>query len=106
LYFISADWGVERMPKSPEDLSGLIEQIAREEAKSLGRDISASALRRIARIPKPYKYEKEIGVDVERLQIMIRDIISIASSIVSRDIDLKDMEAALGRVKCHYLWFC
>jgi hypothetical protein len=97
--------GIE-MPKSPKDLSDLIRELARQEAESLGKSLSGDAEDRIATVPPPYNTQSQIPVDVQRLQLMIHDIISIAADENKKEIALDDIESALARVKCHYLWFC
>ena len=94
------------MPKSPEDLSDLIRELARDEAKSLGKSLSLDAEDRIATVPPPWDRQSQITVDVQSFHLMIRDVMVIAASEKRNEITLKDIQSALARVKCHYLWFC
>jgi hypothetical protein len=94
------------MPKSPKDLSDLIRELAQQEAESFGKSLSSDAEDRIATVPPPYNIQSQISVDVQHLQMMIHDIISIAADENRREIARGDIDSALARVKCHYLWFC
>ena len=94
------------MPQKPEDLSNIIRRMAREQAKKRGKDIDGKALDKIGQIPSPYNNQKEISVDLGRLEGMISDIIELANRYSGGSIDLGALEKALIEVKCHYLWFC
>jgi hypothetical protein len=95
------------MPQQPDDLSRIIREMAEKHAKLKGLSIDQEALGRIGTIPPPYSTQKEISVELSKLDIMVRDIIELAAKF-ARDgmIDLRAIEKGLIEVKCHYLWFC
>jgi hypothetical protein len=94
------------MPQKPEDLSRIIREMARRIAKGKSAFLSEEAEERVGRIPASHAKLDVIEVDLAKLEEMIEDIIALAISIGGSEISLDDMEQALRKVKCHYLWFC
>lgn len=94
------------MPQPPEDLSKLIRQMARDAAQKRGSSLSKEAEERIGRIPSDYAKMETIPVDQAKLRSTIDDVIELATEPRKKIVELDDMEKALGKVECHYLWFC
>lgn len=93
------------MPQPPEDLSRIIKQMAIEAAKKLGKVLIPAAVERIGTLPPDYAKMTMIAVDQARLFSTIYDIIQLAASS-KLTIELDDIENALKKAECHYLWFC
>jgi len=93
------------MPQTPEDLSKIIREMAQRHAKELGKVLTAKAEDRIATIPAPYSQQTTITVELKELDAQIWEIM-VAASLAKQQIDLPEMEEALRKVKCHYLWLC
>ena len=93
------------MPQPHEDVSKLIKQMAREAANKMGKGLAAPAEERIGQIPPNYAAMKEIPIDQSLLYSTIKDVIELATSS-KREIELDDIDTALKKVECHYLWFC
>jgi hypothetical protein len=94
------------MPQTPEDLSKIIREMAERQAKVRGRGIDNAALNRISLIPVEYSSRKTISVNLAELESMISDVIEVASNVSKGDIGQPEIEVALKKVSCHYLWFC
>ena len=94
------------MLQTPDDLSKIIREIAARQAKARGKDIFNEALNRISIIPNDYAVKPTISVDLVELESMLSDIIDVAAKNSQRTIGGDEIEAALKKVTCHYLWFC
>lgn len=95
------------MPQRPDDLARIIREIATKQAKNRGKSINADALTRISFIPAEYAKQEIIQVELDKLEEMISDVIEIAAKLSSApEITKPDIEQALDKVDCHYLWFC
>jgi hypothetical protein len=94
------------MPQTPDDLSRIIMEMARRHAERIGKPLGVDAEVRIGTIPPEYRSRPQIAVEMGPLDSMIGEIIVLAGSFSKEQIGLSELEMALGRVTCHYLWFC
>ncbi len=94
------------MPQTPEDLSKIIREIAVRHAKIRGRGIKNDALEQISRIPIEYAEQQTISVNLAELDRMVGDVIELAAQFTKDNIGQLEIDMALRKVTCHYLWFC
>jgi hypothetical protein len=90
------------MQQTPDDLPDLIRRTALMEAERQHKTIFPAALDRLATPPRTFSLNEIGEVDVRRLHRMLHDIINLTPSAIGP----REIQAALRKVKCHYLWFC